>query len=450
MITMMSCSAMADSMNAKKVYPGKWIEKEKNAMEAFLAENEAINNRGEIDLEALKRGALPEDTPGFAGSWTVTEEFAKDRASLYDVNPLYFDSKYAQKSGFKDIICYPSIGCRDDSFLRAIPKDAMDGFAPTDLNHTNTFLKPIYPGDTLYYIIDKRNLTDMTPSGGASFRAVALNNEGRIINQNGEVVNEVVYRVVENLKHFIDPDGEKPFDPGHHPKQSSSAPEEPYNDEDWELIMSQWKAEVKRGSDYLYWEDVNVGDMPVPTLLGPFYRKPGPSRELCGIGSGGKRPLKEELMDPELLKTLVRDSDGLYKLPGDDDDSEKSMIPGAGGANFNTRDVAIRHITDWCGDHGWLKSISWCAILIPEAMIPSWPMNPKRVSFISPDAYPGKKSNITDKNRKYDCTRVRSWVTKKYYEDGEYLVELAWFVEDFNGNPDMPGSAIVRLPSRSV
>jgi hypothetical protein len=41
-----------------------------------------------------------------------------------------------------------------------------------------------------------------------------------------------------------------------------------YTDADWARIRALWAAEQRRGPESRYWEDVQVGDEPLPTLEG--------------------------------------------------------------------------------------------------------------------------------------------------------------------------------------
>lgn len=55
------------------LYPGVYTEKEKALVEKYLADNRALEERGEIDVQALVKGALPKDTPGLGPSYVASE-----------------------------------------------------------------------------------------------------------------------------------------------------------------------------------------------------------------------------------------------------------------------------------------------------------------------------------------------------------------------------------------
>jgi hypothetical protein len=153
---------------------------------------------------------------------------------------------------------------------------------------------------------------------------------GSVYNQNGEKVMDVKYSVQENIK--IYKEGLGPENPTFadfweewekEPMEEDSAPPAReagpapeiyyYTDADWETIKEIWSKEKRRGTEPLYWEDVNIGDQPAWTLEGPL--DSGITVAVpWGMGLGGNRSLKKEIMDPEIFKTLVRDEkDGIYR-----------------------------------------------------------------------------------------------------------------------------------------
>lgn len=320
------------------MYPGVPFEKEKDLVDAWIAENNAINERGTIDIQALISGNLPKDTPGVSTVINATEEMIRYENGKYDPeNPLLNDADYARKAGFENIFALPPFAAHDDSYMVPYPKAARDTFLVEDLNHSVTYYKPIYPGDTLYLIVDSRHFLDITPAEGAMCRSVALEFKGSIYNQKGEKVNDVIYRVVENLFNFKDSSN-----PGNYPQRIVpewlSRPAHYYTDEDWETIKGIWANEKRQGAVPLYWEDVNIGDRPAWTLDGPIDLSYG-SRGGGGFGtiqtgmsSGGARTLKKEIMDPEIFKTMVRDEKtGIYQLP--DKADYFPVVPSAPGAS---------------------------------------------------------------------------------------------------------------------
>jgi acyl dehydratase len=491
------------------LYPGVYTEKEKALVEKYFADNRALEERGPIKQAIMDR-TLPDDTPGFATTLHVTETMVRYFNEMRDPeNPIFNDAEYARKLGYKDIIAYPAFSAHDDSFMIPYPPAARDTLLVADLIHSNTFYRPVYPGDTLYLINNSRHVTDQTPDEGSIYRSVELVTNGSVYNQNGEKVMDVQYTVQENIK--IYKEGLAPENPTfadfweewerrEGEGEAAPAPEiYYYTDADWETIKDIWSREKRQGATPLYWEDVNIGDQPTWTLEGPL--DSGISVAVpWGMGLGGNRSLKKEMMDPEIFKTLVRDEkDGIYRpsnlesyillipdeartgmafgemgevdavlggTPGPPGDVPGPM-PGGGSEggitygggrmmNFARRDLAIRHFNNWIGDHGWLYSIRWGG-LYSEDMIatahgrPHPAPNPLAETFL--DKVPEGIIKISDRSgvRAASFVIVKSYVYDKFVRDNEFYVDLIWWIETFPGGSLWGnGGATVKLPSRKA
>jgi len=133
-----------------KLYPGVYTEREKSLVEEYIFDNKTLEERGEIDTEALIKGTLPEDTPGIGPVIEVTEEMVRYNNEKYDPENLVLnDAEYAKKLGYRDILAYPTFGGHDDTFMKPYPPPARDKLLVSDLNHNFTNHRPVYPGDTL-------------------------------------------------------------------------------------------------------------------------------------------------------------------------------------------------------------------------------------------------------------------------------------------------------------
>jgi|GEM_PF-720091 len=496
-----------DPNNFLTLYPGVYSEKEKALAEKYIADNKALEERGPV-IEAIKDGAISkENTPGFATSIKVSETMVRYFNGMRDPeNPVYNDAGYAKKLGYQDILAYPSFAAHDDSFMVPYPTTARDTLLVADLIHSNTFYKPVYPGDTLYLVNNKRTVTDLTPEEGSIYRSVALATDGSVYNQKGEKVMDVRYTVEENIKVYKE--GLAPENPGFAdfweewkagtpPGETASEPaaEEGrgdqsiyyYTDEDWTTIRDIWSKEKRQGSTPLYWEDVKIGDQPTWTMEGPL--DSGISVAVpWGMGLGGNRSLKKEIMDPETFKTLVRDEkDGIYRpadltsyipnvpdeartgqafgdmgavdaqLGGDGTAEKKTTIAygGAGMMNFARRDLAIRHINDWIGDQGWLYNMRWGGLFSKNMIATAYgkphpAANPAAETFL--DKVPeGIIKTSSSGVRAASFIIVKSYVYNKYVKNNEFYVDLIWWIEGFpSGSLWGNGGATVRLPSKQA
>lgn len=478
------------------LYPGVYTEREKDLVKKFLDDNRALEERGAI-IPAIKSGTLAEDTPGFAKAFKLTETMVRYFNGMRDPeNPIYNDAEYARKLGYKDIIAYPAIAAHDDSYIVPYPTAARDTLLVADLIHSNTFYRPIYPGDTLYLINNKRAVEDQTPEQGSIYRSVRLDTDGSIYNQNGEKVLDVKYTVQENVKIYKEglapenptfEDFWEEWDTGETEEEDASAQSiYYYTDEDWEDIKDIWSKEKIQGDTPLYWEDVNIGDQPAWTLEGPL--DSGITVAVpWGMGLGGNRSLKKETLDPGIFKTLVRDEkDGIYRpanlreyipaipdeartgmafgevgetdsqLGGSVNDTVEIAYGGGGMMNFARRDMAVRHLNNWIGYHGWIYNIRWGGLYSRDMIAtakgrPHPAYNPKAENFLAKVPEEILNASDTSNVKAGSFIIIKSYVYDKYVLNGEFYVDLVWWMETFPGGGLWGnGGATVKLPSKKA
>lgn len=486
-------------MNQFKIrYPYQFDEREKPLFDEYRAQCDAINNRGPIDVQALVSGTIDPNTPGLGPVVPCTREMLDYYALRYNPeDPLFSDDDYARKFGYKSTPAMLAFAAHDDTFMVPAPRAARDVMLISGLNHSVTAYLPIYAGDTLYLVADNRHFTDLTPETGSVYRSIAIETKGSIYNQNGEKVNDVIFRVCENLKTYAD--GMKPAEDlgplGWEGPPWRNRAEHVYTDEDWDFIKDIWSKENMRGETPLYYEDVNIGDTPNWTIDGPIDDSLEPV-PYWGMGLGGTRTLRREIMDPEVFKTMVKNPvDGIYRMAKRSDnfpafpkyaemmrdtktaeDVHAVIAANPGKANvfeMNTsfadnddpacqppdrymlinyygRDFALRHFTNWCGAHGWVKNIRWG--IMPDLCMKHYgydlPTNPEATVFMEP--CPEMLGKCIHHGMERDIMLIKSKVYDKHIEDGEHLVELVWWIESIEGDVYEEGQATVRLPSREV
>ena len=162
------------------LYPGVYTEGEKELFKAYLDECEAINKRGTIDVSAMISGKLPEDTPGYEKIFPVPEELVKyQNARIDPENRLINDKEYAKSMGYKNIFALPTF-TPHSNVDKAFPPAARDTILANQLNGNITSYLPIYPGDTLYLVVNKRTIRDITPEEGSTHRFLAISGEASI------------------------------------------------------------------------------------------------------------------------------------------------------------------------------------------------------------------------------------------------------------------------------
>lgn len=471
--------ASYDPADFEVLYPGAYTARETDLVRAFLADNAALEAQGPVDVQALVHGRLPNDLPNLGPTLQVTEAMVRYNSAKYDPeNRLLNDAGYARSLGYPDIPAMPCYGVHDDTFIVPYPPETRDTLLVSQLGHSITSYRPVFPGDTLFLVKTSRHMSERTPSEGSIYRHIALESAGSVYNQRGEKVNDAVFRAMESVKLFK---------PGKRPEKMGfaelweapdwmSRPAHYYSDDDWAFIREVWAKERPRGAEPLYWEDVNAGDQPNWTADGPIEASVAPTAPY-GMGSGGSRTLKKEIMDPELCKNLIRsERDGIYRTANPEDQMPPvpdgvvpffMVDPGTGeGAvdtqnihratddraaliNFLGRDLAVRHLNNWMGYHGWVHNIRW-GIMPPEAMAAAGKpvaANPWLERFL--DKVPHMQGKTcTVHGLTGDLALVKSYVYDKYVSDGLFFAELAWWIETIEGDIWLTGGATVRLPSR--
>ena len=453
---------------------GIYTDREKAALREFLDTCEAIAKRGPVSPADIAAGKVTEDMPGVY-TQVMTEEIIRYNNAKYDPdNPIYNDEAYARKLGYAGLPGLQMMVGHDDSFMAPFPREARDYMLVSGLNHEVSCFAPIYPGDTAYFIVDERHILDLTPLDGSEFRSFAIETSGSIYNQRGELVNKVAFRAVENLKALTDPENMKdPEEMDWIGPDWSSREEHFYTDEDWDKIIAIWKNEHRQGAEPLYWEDVPIGFRPADTLDGPIDDSIEPTFRL-GMGNGGTRTLRHEIMDPEFRKTMYRSKkNGIYRMPVRTDswptapDMKVKYGEEYGGGfrsvdlpheqesdrfmliNFMGRDVALRHLNNFMGDHGKLVDIKW-GIMSPDSLASrgyTVPKSPNATDFLA--VVPFKAGiPITEHGMERDVMWVKSYVFDKYCADGKHYVRLAWWIDTILEETFESGWATVELPSR--
>lgn len=464
------------------LFPGVLTDHERAAVTDYFKLNEAINSRAPLDVQALVTGSLPADTPGLGPVIHVTKEWLTYQNVKYDpLNPIRVDEAVARAAGYASIPAYPTFGAHDDSVMLPWPPEARDKLLVSDLNHSVTNHLPVYAGDTLYIVVDHRDVFDMTPPEGATRRALAIISQASIYNQNGQKVSDMTFRVTEQVSVFADRSmaPENPIFPQIWESSDwMTRPEHVYTDADWDKITGIWQAEEIRGATPRYWEDVAIGEAPAWTLDGPIEESPTPTWGM-GMGSGGSRTIRAEILDADGYDDLVRnETDGIWRfedpnlqrpaypeLPNFDDAPPPAPRPGTVDTanihtspvgrgvlvNFTGRDYAIRHLTNWMGDAGWLRTISW-SIMDPrshwENGVPVMP-DPFAVRYVN--RVPGMEdAYVSTHGLTKDVALVKSAVTGKRVNNGRFEVELIWWIETIEGQIWEEGMAVVELPSRDA
>ncbi len=183
-----------------------------------------------------------------------------------DPNPLYYYPDYADKTRWGGVIAHPTyINTCGTSVKREldptdVPKGlgAMDGMYALDGGLDLYFYRPIRIGD---FIWGKKYLMDVTPKKSEFAGLSVVTNERSFwANDNSELLaggtRTTVYVAWEKT-------------PGERTKYSWVKDRIRYKPEDFRPVDNIMDAQVVRGAEPRYWEDVNEGDELQPVGKGP-------------------------------------------------------------------------------------------------------------------------------------------------------------------------------------
>lgn len=435
-------------------YPNVYNRFDAAVLSAHKAKWDACAANTDLSQEIANR-TLDHDRPGVSGRvLEVTDWETKLFAQNFDPdNPIYFDDTYAKEHGYDSKPAMPTFGAFDGAWFDAMPKSLSDSFFVSGLTHRFNFKKPIYPGDKLYFVATKRTFEDITPPEGSIFRTFSIYGGGDIYNQNGEIVASGWSRVKESLLRHKNSEKQTPEGPSdrENPDWWGHRPAHYYTDADWEKIQQLWNAEQVRGDEKLYWEDVHVGDRPPVTADGPIV-----AQDLWNwhsVGSAHGTYLRD-VMGPipsPFKPALARDEKtGLYTCTGFNHTSDGINSDfRAGFFNFVGPYLCMRTLSNWIGHHGKIRGIGWNIMqtVAGHPEIPDYPDGcPGWINQV-----PGFEDfKLTTHGLQNDLAITNLYVTKKYVEYSNHLVDLVWWTETVDGAIWEQGSATVELPARSA
>lgn len=194
-----------------------------------------------------------------------------------------------------------------------------------------------------------------------------------------------------------------------------------YSDEEIEEIAAAYRNEERRGPDPRYWEDVAEGEE-LPVL----FKGPLTLVDIVGLYAGRRQVYN-------VLKLAFAERDrhpgNVYYSPSmnypihpaaghfDVEIAREVGMPGAYDVGWMRMNWAGHLLTNWCGDHGFVRRLS---------------------------------GRVTRPNIVGDLTKLTGKVVGRTKADGEALVEVEWWGTNQNGERNCNGGAAIRLPSRDV
>ena len=193
------------------------------------------------------------------GRLTVTEESMVNMARAADPwNLLWRKPEYARGSRWKDIVAHPLFIDRlTGGGIGDMPGAAACGYQHfVWIGEDWRFMHPVRRGDVLRVWQRRPDIIDLTPGDGESPRTFGL------VESDKDCVNQED-KVVAQLRAYT----QRVFAPA--PPKPPNIPEYAYTREELRHLADLARQEHVRGAEPRYWQDVNLGDRTLPTVLGP-------------------------------------------------------------------------------------------------------------------------------------------------------------------------------------
>jgi hypothetical protein len=324
-----------------------------------------------------------------------------------DINPLYRDTNYAQKTKYGRLVAPPA-------FLETInyaqhPEGLSPGIQGFLSGFDWVYFKPVLEGDECSARVIYPYDVQVKPSRFAG-QLVIVTEKGDLMGQGGSVTASYKSWVI-----FME--GGKSKERG-----TSHAPDEmpKYTKEEIDAIYQAQDNEVPRGKETRYWEDINVDEELPPVVRGPYSL----SEKFAWFVGKGNPPscVSDRLF--RLINVKHQENKGTYD-PGLNIYIRPSMfdvktladrgvprIHDAGAQRNAWRNMVL---TNWMGDDGFV----WKS-----------------------------RAEVRGFNQEGDVTWCKGKVTKKYVQNGRYCVDINSWCENQRQEVTMPGEGTVILPSR--
>ena len=194
-----------------------------------------------------------------------------------------------------------------------------------------------------------------------------------------------------------------------------------YTKEELEEFYNLYAAEKPRGSEPRYWEDVNVGDE-LPTMPKGPMTVTGFIAYAQGWGGlyirANRIAWKQIDAHPGLgIVNKFNIPDCPERVHWEEDFARQVGTPGAYDYGPERCSWLTHHLTDWMGDHGFLRKAS---------------------------------CKIRRHNPEGDLLVIRGTVKDKRIENGRYLVEISQEARQQDNELSVIGTGLVELPSRNT
>ena len=327
-----------------------------------------------------------------------------------DDNPLWSDPEYAKSGPYGEVVALPSFLFATSriisGYVGGLPGiHAMWAGAnwtwhkPAHRNdevHTESWLKELIPRDTQF-----------------SGRAIQQIYHVNFYNQSGDLLSEADSWCFRTERDTAREQGVK-YD------RLKGKPEKRYTDEELADIYSLYANEEVRGAEVRYYEDVNIGDELPRMVKGPM-TVTGFIAYAQGWGGlyirANKLAWQQVNNHPGLgIPNRFNIPDCPERVHWEDTFAKYVGAPDAYDYGPERCSWMTHHLTNWCGDSGFLK-------------------------------YSGTR--IRRHNPVGDSLFITGEVVGKRVEDGEHLIDVVHAAHNQDGELSIEGKGTVRLPARN-
>jgi acyl dehydratase len=332
------------------------------------------------------------------------------RWSIYSVgddNPLWCDPEYAKRTRYGTNIAPPTFLYSVDT---TIIGPGLPGIQWIYAGSDWYLYKPVRVGDR---ITAKARLVKMKERSGRRVkRLVVQTGEVLFYNQRDDLVARCLADVIRMPR----------AQSGGGRSDPSEKKESPvYSKEDIKEIARAYDAEKRRGAEPRYWEEVEEQEPLDPIIKGPLNLV-----DIMAFYAGRRyvyNPLKfafdERKRHPANVYVSPKTGIPIHPAAGhfDVEIAKEVGFPRAYDQGFMRINWMGHLVTSWVGDDAWIKRLKGAH---------SYP------------CYVG------------DLCWCKGFVSRKFVEDGEHLVELELWVERNDGVKITEGLGLVRLPSKDI
>ena len=329
-----------------------------------------------------------------------------------DPNPLWRDEEYAGNTKYRGIIAPPMFV---NAIALAMGGVEIPGCDPFIAGGEWEWFKTIHMNDTITVVDMPVDIQDKTRKDGTGPRQFLQTGKMVYRDQQDEVLC-TCKRMTMSIEMRAGASGEK--------KTATATPGQVlyrYSEEDLAAIDRAYAEEEIRGPNSRYWEDVTEGDLLKPVVKGPLTH----GDMLAFIGGVGwmneAHGLARALFSKYAPVTHTDAKTGIteWQFAGHfvDQIGREVGLLGANNLGIQTCCWLGHLVTNWMGDEGFLKQLA---------------VQCRQIVYLG------------------DTIRCLGRVTRKYMEDGDYLVECEIRAENRKGDIVAPGRAVIALPSRCL